>query len=98
MATNSTPFAAVAVEADWPDAYRINRHGRAAKGDEEAIESLGDVFGSLAVWQGLEIASRPPDQDHPYGHGKFEVLGSLGIVIFLAVASFELAPLAELVP
>ena len=42
-------FAAVAVEADWPDAYRINRYVRGTSADEEAIQSLGD-FGRFPTW------------------------------------------------
>lgn len=38
----------------------------------------------------IGIASEPPDKEHPYGHGKFETLGAMAIVAFLAVASFEL--------
>jgi erythromycin esterase-like protein len=34
-------FDAVAVEADWPDAYRINRYVRGCNEDAEAIDSLG---------------------------------------------------------
>ena len=33
-------FGAVAVEADWPDAYRINRFVRAAGGDADAVDAL----------------------------------------------------------
>lgn len=62
----------------------------------DAIESLGDVFGSVAVWQGLEIASRPPDQDHPYGHGKAEPIAAalvavllLGAAVIIAVESVQ---------
>ena len=35
-------FAAVAVEADWPDAYRVNRWVRGRSDDRDAIEALGD--------------------------------------------------------
>jgi erythromycin esterase-like protein len=45
-------FTAVAVEADWPDAYRINRYARGASGvdeDNEAIDSLGD-FKRFPAW------------------------------------------------
>ncbi|WP_435015789.1 erythromycin esterase family protein [Tundrisphaera sp. TA3] len=37
-------FTAVAVEADWPDAYRVNRYVRGAGGDGSARESLGDFI------------------------------------------------------
>ena len=42
-------FAAVAVEADWPDAYRINRYVRGAGADGESVEALGD-FGRFPTW------------------------------------------------
>jgi erythromycin esterase-like protein/predicted phosphoribosyltransferase len=40
---------AVAVEADWPDAYRVNRYVRGAGDDESAEEALGD-FRRFPVW------------------------------------------------
>ena len=42
-------FAAVAVEGDWPDAYRVNRYVRGAGRDEDGVESLGD-FGRFPTW------------------------------------------------
>jgi erythromycin esterase-like protein/predicted phosphoribosyltransferase len=42
-------FAAVAVEADWPDAYRINRYVRGTSADEEAVQALAD-FGRFPTW------------------------------------------------
>ena len=42
-------FTAVAVEADWPDAYRINRFVRGTSTDEEAIQALAD-FGRFPTW------------------------------------------------
>ena len=42
-------FAAVAVEADWPDAYRINRFVRASSPDEDAVQALAD-FGRFPTW------------------------------------------------
>jgi cation diffusion facilitator family transporter len=57
----------------------------------DAIESLGDVFGSVAVWQGLEIASRPPDQDHPYGHGRAEPIAAALVALLLLGAAVVVA-------
>jgi erythromycin esterase-like protein len=42
-------FAAVAVEADWPDAYRVNRFIRNLSDDHEAVEALGD-FKRFPTW------------------------------------------------
>jgi erythromycin esterase-like protein len=42
-------FAAVAVEADWPAAYRVNRYVRGAGNDREAIEALAE-FRRFPAW------------------------------------------------
>ncbi|HKO57650.1 MAG TPA: erythromycin esterase family protein [Thermoanaerobaculia bacterium] len=42
-------FTAVAVEADWPDAYRVNRFVRGLSGDGEPVEALGD-FERFPTW------------------------------------------------
>lgn len=42
-------FTAVAVEADWPDAYRVNRWVRGQSGDDGAVEALGD-FRRFPAW------------------------------------------------
>ena len=50
-------FAAVAVEADWPDAYRVNRFVRNVSDDRGAGEALGD-FGRFPrwMWRNTEVA------------------------------------------
>jgi erythromycin esterase-like protein/predicted phosphoribosyltransferase len=42
-------FSAVAIEADWPDAYRVNRYVRAASNDNSAVQALGD-FSRFPTW------------------------------------------------
>ena len=42
-------FSAVAVEADWPDAYRLNRYVRGASDDVDAVEALAD-FRRFPTW------------------------------------------------
>lgn len=50
------------------------------------LEFAGDVLASLIVFLGMLMASRPPDEDHPYGHGRFEILAGLlvGLILMLA--------------
>jgi cation diffusion facilitator family transporter len=57
----------------------------------DATESLGDVIGSMVVWRGLQIAKRPPDADHPYGHGKAEPMAAAIVAIFLVAAGVAIA-------
>ena len=56
----------------------------------DAIHSSVDAFNNIVFAILIRYAGAEADEKHPYGHGKFEVLGALGIVIFLAVASVEL--------
>lgn len=53
----------------------------------DAIESSSDVFASLLVLFGLKYASRPPDENHPYGHGKIEPLTTFAVVGFLLISA-----------
>lgn len=49
----------------------------------DGAESTLDIFSSLLVWAGFRVASRPPDANHPYGHGKAEALAALAVAIFV---------------
>lgn len=49
----------------------------------DGAESTLDVFSSLLVWAGMRVAARPPDADHPYGHGKAEPLAALAVAVFI---------------
>ncbi len=53
----------------------------------DAVESLADVFSSLIVWRGLVVAEEPPDEDHPYGHGKAEPIATAVVSVMLLLAA-----------
>ena len=55
-----------------------------------ALESSLDVLNNLIGMALVTVAARGPDDDHPYGHDKFETLGALAIVGFLSISCFEL--------
>ncbi len=44
----------------------------------EALHSGIDILASLFALFGIRIAAAPPDEEHPYGHGKSESLASFG--------------------
>lgn len=54
----------------------------------DAIESTADVFSSTILLFGLKYASKPADEDHPYGHGKIEPIVTFFIVAFLVISAF----------
>lgn len=56
----------------------------------DGIESTLDVFGSLVIWAGLQIAAKPADSTHPYGHGKAEPLAAIVVSLGLIAAASAL--------
>src|SRR6516165_8231686 len=57
----------------------------------DGIESALDVGGSIVIWGGLTVAARPPDQTHPYGHGKAEPIAAIIVAVGVIAAAFGLA-------
>ncbi len=53
----------------------------------DGMESLLDVFSSALVWAGFRVAAQPPDENHPYGHGKAEPLAALMVALFIFAAA-----------
>jgi cation diffusion facilitator family transporter len=53
---------------------------------ESALDAMNNGIAMLLVG----LAAAGPDEDHPYGHDKFETLGALVIVGFLSISCFEL--------
>ena len=51
-----------------------------------SVDAVYNVLGLFVV----RVAAQAPDEEHPYGHGKFETLGALAIVVFLSITCFEL--------
>ncbi len=52
----------------------------------DALESATDVVSSFFLILGLKFANRPPDENHPYGHGRLEPLITILMVFFLYVS------------
>jgi cation diffusion facilitator family transporter len=53
----------------------------------DGIESLSDVVSSTVVFFGLKFAIKPPDKEHPYGHGKAEPIAAVMVSLALIVAA-----------
>jgi cation diffusion facilitator family transporter len=54
----------------------------------DGIESSLDVLSSAMMWGAVKYAERPPDSDHPYGHGKMESLAAVaGSLLLLAAGT-----------
>jgi cation diffusion facilitator family transporter len=66
----------------------IDTNSLAVFGDalQSAVDSANNLFAIFVV----RVAAKAPDEDHPYGHAKFETLGALLIALLLALSIFEL--------
>jgi cation diffusion facilitator family transporter len=53
----------------------------------DGVESFSDVVSSTVVFFGLKFAIKPPDEDHPYGHGKAEPVASIIVSLALIAAA-----------
>jgi len=56
----------------------------------DGIESALDIAGSLIIWGGLKFAARPPDETHPYGHGKAEPIAAVVVAFGVLAAALGL--------
>lgn len=56
----------------------------------DAVHTLSDILTSALVIVGTKVGSRPPDEEHPFGHGRAEDLSAFAISVVLAVAGLEL--------
>jgi cation diffusion facilitator family transporter len=52
----------------------------------DGIESSLDVLSSMMMWGAVKYAERPPDVEHPYGHGKMESLAAVTGSLLLIMA------------
>ncbi|RAP78689.1 cation-efflux pump [Paenibacillus montanisoli] len=52
----------------------------------DGIHNAGDIIATATAYSSMRVSGKPPDEDHPYGHGKAEVLGA-GIVAFILIVA-----------
>jgi len=57
----------------------------------DAMNNLSDASSSLVTFIGFKLAEKPADEDHPYGHARFEYLSGLAVAVLIIVIGFELA-------
>ncbi|MDL2246710.1 cation diffusion facilitator family transporter [Methanobrevibacter sp. OttesenSCG-928-K11] len=56
----------------------------------EGAHSISDVGTTIVAFIGFKIGQKPPDEEHPLGHGRAESIAGLIIVIFLAFVAYEI--------
>ena len=53
----------------------------------EALHSSVDVVATIVTWMVVRVSDLPADEEHHYGHGKFESISALGVIAMLYVLS-----------
>ena len=57
----------------------------------DAMNNLSDAGSSVVTLLGFRLAQRPADEDHPYGHARYEYLSGLAVAVMILFIGFELA-------
>ena len=57
----------------------------------DAMNNLSDAASSVVTLIGFKLAEKPADEEHPYGHARFEYLSGLAVAAMIVVIGFELA-------
>ena len=56
----------------------------------DAVNNLSDASSNIVSLLGFKLAGKPADEDHPYGHGRFEYLSGLMVAVMILVIGVEL--------
>jgi len=56
----------------------------------EGTHTLSDITTSIIAYIGFRLGQKPPDREHPLGHGRAEAIAGLIIVIFLTLVAYEI--------
>lgn len=56
----------------------------------DGVHSLSDLFTTIIVLAGIYAAMKPPDSDHPFGHGRAESVSAIVLGVLLAIFGFEI--------
>lgn len=56
----------------------------------DAINNLSDAGSSIVSFFGVKISAKPPDKDHPYGHGRVEYISAFIVSFFVLFMGVEL--------
>ena len=57
----------------------------------DAMNNLTDAASAIVTLIGFKLAERPADEDHPYGHARYEYLSGLAVAALVLLIGFELA-------
>ena len=56
----------------------------------DAMNNLSDASSAIVTLLGFRLAALPADEDHPYGHARFEYLSGLAVAVMIMLIGFEL--------
>src|SRR5699024_10486104 len=57
----------------------------------DALHSASDIVSSVVILFAVKIANKPPDEEHPYGHGKAENVAAIIVALLLIIVGIEIS-------
>ncbi|MEW6586857.1 MAG: cation diffusion facilitator family transporter, partial [Nitrospirota bacterium] len=66
--------------------YFTNSIAMASDGLHSFFDGMSNVVGLIGIW----IAAHPPDEDHPYGHKKFETMATIIIALMIFLTCLQI--------
>lgn len=66
--------------------YKTDSISMFSDGFHSLLDGTSNIIGLIGVW----IASHPPDENHPYGHRKYETLSTIAIAVLIFVTGIEI--------
>src|SRR5690625_1360361 len=57
----------------------------------DSLHSASDIVSSVVILFAVRISNKPPDKEHPYGHGKAENIASIIVALLLIVVGIEIS-------
>ena len=55
----------------------------------DAVNNLSDAFSNIIAFAGIRLSMRPADDDHPFGHGRYEYITALVVALSVILVGFE---------
>lgn len=66
--------------------YKTDSISMISDGFHSFFDGTSNIIGLVGVW----VASRPPDEKHPYGHRKYETISTIAIAVLIFIAGIEI--------
>src|SRR5699024_2343498 len=61
----------------------------------DSLHSASDIVSSVVILFAVRLSNKPPEKEHPYGHGNAEIIASINVARLLIVVGIEISTAAD---